>query len=483
VTEAPARLGAWAVRSTLGLLGARMVSRVLALVTVLAAGNALGDSRFGQLQTAVTYVALVGVILDLGFNNLYIREGARHPEEAGSYLGKVLTMRLLLAPVALVALAAVLLVPRLESLLLPGFAMMVLAACSNVLRSTFYARRRLLYEGLAIVTESVVLLGLTLYGVRTGQPVGFYLWAYAGAYGFICAYFAVAIAATRLVQVRLRLDPAFLRDWLGQSLPFALTSALTMLYFKIDVPILQYLRSFQEVGWYTFAYKPVEALLFLPTTMLAVAFPVLSVYFHRRDQDSLLRAVSSLFKALLALGWPITVGTVILAPALTRLLHLYPESRAALQILGLGIVLMFVTTAFTAALNSIDRQHLLAWAAVVSLGANVALNLALVPAFGYLGAAWATNITELVLLTVAWLMVRRVLAGVPVLRLSWRILLAGLAMGLVLIWFRDLQGLATLGAIALGTAVYAAAVILLRSFDALELGLARRALTGGEVAG
>jgi O-antigen/teichoic acid export membrane protein len=222
-----------------------------------------------------------------------------------------------------------------------------------------------------------------------------------------------------------------------------------------------------------------EALLFLPTTMLSVAFPVLSVYFHQRERESLLRAINSLFKALLALGWPITVGTVVLAPALTRMLHLYPQSQPALEILGVGIFLMFVTTTFTAALNSIDRQHLLAWAAVASLCVNVALNLALVPAFGYLGAAWATNLTELVLLAVAWFMVRRVLAQVPVLRLSWRILLAGLAMGLVLIWFRDLQGPVTLALLVLGAAVYAVAMIVLRTFDATELALARSALRIG----
>jgi O-antigen/teichoic acid export membrane protein len=475
----PPRLGAWAVRSTVGLLGARVVSRLLALVTVLAAGNALGDTRFGQFQTAVTYVALAGVLLDLGFNNLYIREGSRHPQELGSYLGNVLGLRLVLAPLALAVLAAVLLVPRLEGLLLPGFAMMVAAALSNVLRSSFYARRRLLYEGVAIVLESVLLLGLTLYGAATGAPVSYYLWAYAGTYAFSCLYFASVISATRLVPFSLRLDLAFLRAWLARSLPFAMTSGLTMLYFKIDVPILQYLRNFQEVGWYTFAYKPFEALLFLPTTMMAVAFPVLSVYYARRDQQSLVRAINSLFKALLALGWPITVGTVILAPALTRMLHLYPQSQPALEILGVGIFLMFVTTAFTAALNSIDRQHLLAWAAVASLGVNVALNLVLVPAFGYLGAAWATNLTELVLVAVAWFMVRRVLAHVPVLRLSWRILLAGLAMGLVLIWFRNLQGPVTLALLFGGAAVYSIFIIVLRSFDATELALARSALRIG----
>lgn len=472
------RLGTWAVRSTLGLIGARTVSRLLALVTVLAAGNALGDQRFGQFQTVVTYVALVGVVMDLGFNNLYIREGSRHPAEIGTYLSNVLSTRLILAALALAALALALLIPGLEGMLLPAFAMMVLSAFANVLRSTLYARRRLLFEGVAIVAESVLLLGLTLFGVFTHQEVTFYLWAYAAVYGFSCLYFAVVLALTRLVRVRWRLDLRFVRAWLGMSLPFAMTSVLTTLYFKIDVPILQHFRSFQEVGWYTFAYKPVESLLFLPTTVLAVAFPVLSVYFEQHDLNHLVSSVESLFKALLALGWPITIGTVVLAPALTRSFHLYPQSEPALEILGLGIFLMFVTGAFTGALNSIDRQHLFTWAAGASLVANVALNLAVVPAFGYLGAAWVTDATEVVLLAVAWTMLRRELAAVPLLRLSWRVILAGLVMGATLYWFRHVGGWITLGAILLGLTVYVIALAVLRPFDSRELALARNAIRG-----
>jgi hypothetical protein len=52
-------------------------------------------------------------------------------------------------------------------------------------------------------------------------------------------------------------------------------------------------------------------------------------------------------------------------------------------------------------------------------------------------------------------------------------------MGLVLIWFRDLQGPVTLALLVLGAAVYAVGMIVLRTFDASELALARSALRIG----
>jgi O-antigen/teichoic acid export membrane protein len=284
-----------------------------------------------------------------------------------------------------------------------------------------------------------------------------------------------------MVRWAWELDLAFLGSWLRKSLPFALAFVITTLYFKIDVPILLYFRSFTEYGWYNFAYKPFESLLFVPITILNVAFPVLSVY-HTQSADRLLDATRRFYRALLALGIPISVGTVVLAKGINGLFDRsgqFEPAAAALAILGAGIFLMFITNAFVAALNAADHQVLFTWAALVSLVVNVSLNLVLVPIYGYLGAAWATDLTELALLTTGWLMVRRLLGPVPIVRLSWRIVAAGLLMGAVL-WlaFRDAHGWLVVVAILVGMLVYGAGLLLFRAVDAEEIALARRALQG-----
>ena len=137
---------------------------------------------------------------------------------------------------------------------------------------------------------------------------------------------------------------------------------------------------------------------------------------------------------------------------------------------------MFASNAFIAALNAMDRQVLFTWAAVVSLVVNVGLNLVLIPAYGYLGAAWATDLTELALLVTGWVMVRRVLGPVPVARLSWRIFLAGLLMGAALYFFRSAHGWQVLLAILVGMVVYGGGLVLFRALEPDEIALARRAL-------
>jgi len=476
VRPATAGVGSRAVRNTALVLAARILSRAIALVTVLATLNHLGPAGFGRFQTLVTYTSVITVLVDLGFNTLYVREAARHPGEIARYLSNLITTRLLMSLLGLVVLAVALRIPGLQSLLLPGFLLMILASLSQLLRQTFYALQRVGFDAVETVLEAGVLLVLTLAGILTRQGVAYFLWAYALSYAFACVFILTVLVVRRIAVLRPRFELRLVSTWLVASLPLALTFVVTTLYFKIDVPILQLFRSFDEVGWYASAYKPFEALLFVPMSMLNVIFPLLAVY-HREAPERLAVATDRFYKLLLLLGWPLTVGVFVLAPGLTSLLHLYRQAEPALAILALGIVFMFINNTWIGTLNAIDRQAAFTWAALASLIVNVGLNLLLIPAYGYVGAAWATVLTEAVLFVAGLLLTRHFLRLVPVLRLSWRVLIAGLLMGVPLWLLRGFTGgWVTLGLVALGGLIYAAAALLLRALDAGELDMIRRAV-------
>lgn len=472
-----AGLGSQALRNTILVLAAKVVARLIALVTVLATLNWLGAPRYGTFTTLVNYTAIVSVVLDLGFNVLYVREGARDRAEIQRYLRNVMSVRLLMAVVSFVILAAALSIARLGDLLAPAFALMVLTSYATLLRNTLYAVQRLGYEAIAVVLESAVLLAIVVIGIETHQGVTYFVWAYAAQYAFSCTYFVVVLAVKRIAVIGWRFEPRLMRSWFWQGLPFALTFVLTILYFKIDQPLVYALRPHEEAGWYGAAYKPFEALLFIPMTLLSVAFPVLSVYHRERPQEQL-DAVSRFYKALLLIGWPMTVGIFLLAGPLTRLLFSasFANSEPALRILALALVIGFVNNAFIGALSASDRQSSFTWAAGWSLVANVGLNLVLIPTYGYLGASWATVATEIVLFTAAWTLTARYIGRVQVLKLSWRTVLAGLVMGVVVFPLRDLGGVAIVIPVVVGVGVYAVAVLLLRAISADEIRFARRAL-------
>ena len=479
VSEAPAvgarpGIAARAVRNSVVVLGARVVSRLVALFTVVILANHLGDARYGRYVTMVAYSALVSVLADLGLNTLYTREAARAPDRIGRYLASVLAGKVLLAVLAFTVLAVALALAGVGDLALPGGVLLVTTTYSALLRNTFYAIGRLEFEAAAILLEIAIQAGGIIAGARTGQGVAFFVWVYvASALG--TALFAAAVtAALGVARGAARVDPALLVRWLRLSLPFAAGFLLTNLYFRADVPILQHFRPFREVGWYQFAYKPFEALQFVPLAIQGVVYPVLAVY--HRDSPALVRpAYERFFKVLVLLGWPLTVGTFVLVHPVGRLFRLFPESEPSLRILSLAIVFLFANSAFTAMLYAIDRQSRFAWATAIAVLVNVGLNLVLIPVAGYLAASATTVITEAAFSVAAALFVAR-LYPLPWFRLSWRILLAGVYMGAVLLPFAQHS---VFFAVPVGGIAYFATAVALRAVTPDELRLFVRGLRPG----
>lgn len=473
-SEAPAaasRLGSRAVRNSLVVLAARVVSRLVALFTVVILANHLGDARYGRYVTMVAYSALVSVLADLGLNTLYTREAARDPERLGTFLANLLAGKAFLGVVAFAVLAGALALAGVGDLALPGGVLLVATTYSALLRNTFYALGRLEFEAVAILLEIGVQAGGILLGARLGADVAFFVWVYVASALTTAAFSATVISALRLARIRVELNFSLLQRWFKLAFPFAVGFLLTNLYFRADVPILQHFRPFREVGWYQFAYKPFEALQFIPLAIQTVVYPVLAVY-HRQSPEQMGPAYDRFFKVLVLLGWPLTVGTFVLVHPVGRVFRLFPESEPSLRILSLAIVFLFANSAFTAMLYAIDRQDRFAWATAIAVVVNVGLNLVLIPIAGYLAASATTVITEAAFSVAAALFVARAYR-LRWFRLSWRIVLAGVYMGAVLIPFTRHS---VFLAVPVGALTYLAAAVALRAVEPAELRLFIRGL-------
>ena len=470
-------LGSRALRNTALVLSAKVVARLIALVTVLYMIRRLGPEHYGSFTVLINLTAIVSVVLDLGFNVLFVREGARHQAEIERYLRNVISLRLLMSVAAFVLLAALVIPLGLGGLLVPGFLLMVLTSYSTLLRNALYAVQQLGFEAIAVVLESLVLFALVVYGGTTHQGIAYFVWAYAAQYAFSCAYFVGVLAFKRIAVPGWRFEATLLRTWFWKGLPFALTFVLTILYFRIDQPLIYVIRGETESALYGAAYKPIESLLFVPITVLSVVFPVLAVY-HRERPSELIVAVNRFYKALLLMGAPTSIGIVVLAHPLTPLLlgHDFLASEPALRVLALTLGIAFVNNAFIGALNASDHQSSFTWAAGWSLVANLPLNLTLIPLFGYQGAAWATVATELVLAIAGWTLTARHVGRVQVPSASWRVVVASLVMGAAIYPLSGFGGIAVVIPIAAGAVVYGIALLLLRAVTADEIAWARRAL-------
>src|SRR5260370_35665752 len=150
------------------VVGARAVAKLAVFVVIVLLWRHLGADHYGRFATMIVYVTLVGVIADLGLQTVFIRDASRDRTVFTRYLANLLSARLLLSLVALVILAAALrlLSPMLFPYTVAAFVLLLTTSYSGLLRAVFYIRGRLGSEALAIVAESLLLLGLTMCPIQ-----------------------------------------------------------------------------------------------------------------------------------------------------------------------------------------------------------------------------------------------------------------------------------------------------------------------------
>jgi O-antigen/teichoic acid export membrane protein len=468
VTE---RLAATTLRNSVLVVGARALAKLAVFVVVVLLWRHLGADAYGRFATMIVYVTLVGIIADLGLQTVFIRDASRDRTVFARYLGNLLSARLLLSLLALVILAGALrlLSPALFPYTLAAFVLLLTTGYSSLLRAVFYIRGRLGYEAIAIVAESVLLLGLTIGAIQQHATWDAFLWVYSASYLFTCLFAFGVIRWRWHERVTIGLEPAFVRRVLAAGLPLALAFTITTVYAQLDIVLLQLFKNFQVVGWYSAANKYIDAVAWVPQSAMGAVFPALSLL-AAGDRRRLVFAYEKSYKMLAILGLPLAIGAVVTADSIVHVTRGFEQSIPALRILAPSVALLFVNNAFIYTLTAINRQLDFTRLALFTLAVNVILNLVLIPPYGYLGAAVASTITEVALFAGGWWLLRRHLASLSIVGSIAPVLASAAAMGIVVYLIRAWP-LAVV--IVLGAAVYLAGLLVTRALNPEEWSIVR----------
>lgn len=241
--------------------------------------------------------------------------------------------------------------------------------------------RDLLYPGARIA----LLVGLL--------SVGFGVHAVGYAY-LVAAILAAVLAHLLFGRMLPLVGPSTLhvREMLAFSAPLVISTVLSMLLVRTDTLMLGFFRSSSEVGIYAAAYPLANGLLVVLSAFGFLYLPIAS----RLDADGKRTEVATVYqlttKWVYVVTFPAFLTFVMFPGDVVRIVwgERYVTGGIALAILSVGF--------FTAAGAGRNRETLSALgyttfimvANAVAFVVNVGLNLALIPPFGFVGAAVAS---------------------------------------------------------------------------------------------
>jgi O-antigen/teichoic acid export membrane protein len=461
-------------RNVLFLMAGQVVYSVINVAAMALLGNALAPQGYGEYAFYYALIPLFASASDAGIGIIVTREIARDPSLGPRLLGDALMIK---AAVSGLILLVVLVIAW--TMLAPAPALLIILVAATALIDPgqdpsiwiFRAREQLHLEALLLVLSQVVWLPLLLVGIATKTGLPALLAAATVAFVVRIAVGAV-IVVRRFGRPEFRPERARLRRLLAAGLPFGAAMFGTVLYGRVGILALKALTTPADV-----AYLNVALMLSLPLTFVANALGIAILPMVSRDAQAggqaLRRDLVLNFKWQALSALPLTVGLYLLARPIVALLFKGPDfepAAAGLQLLSLGLVVMFLNLSSRYVLAALDRQRQYLRAILTGLIVNVVLCAILIPSRGFLGACGAFLGAEVSI----WIACHHALGGRVRLNelagAATKPLLAALGMGLLVYGFRG-ANVVTLA--ALGCISYVGLLFLLRTFSEEEMEMFR----------
>jgi O-antigen/teichoic acid export membrane protein len=377
---------------------ARVANLALGVLVTALLARTLGDVLYGQWSTIFVVLTLIGYFLNFGMEGVVVREAASDPEHELEWLGSMLMLRLIvLVPVILLSAVAIVLLQRSEQMLIAGLILLVSMPFSGigVLGMTFQLR----------VRNLVPMLVVTLRSVLWGAAVVLIYWKGGGMIALAIAMgvtnsvgsLAQMVAARRVVHRWLRPTRKHVRALLHAGIPLGIAGVLVICYARIDQVIVFSIAGSRSAGLYGAVYNVLNQAHFVPLSVMTTLAPVIAASWTV-DRAKMLRTarLAAEFMAIASFG-----ALAFACVASTQIVRLifgssFVAAAPALPVLGGAFVFICFGYLNGNLIVVMGLQRRLMWIGLIALILNVVGNLILVPLVGFMGAAWMTLATEVV---------------------------------------------------------------------------------------
>jgi len=393
-------------RNTAYMVAAQAVRMAVQAVYFFLMARGLGPRQYGAFVAVVAAVGIAYPFVGNGSANLLVKNVARDrrllPESLGNAslmtLASGLLLSVLVVPACLVVLPSV--IPLSVTLLVVASDLVVYRFV-DVACLAFQSVERLDWTAnLNVFTSLMRLAGISAVLLVARPTVVAWSVAYL-ATSAVCALVAIYCVLTRLARPALS-GLGRIRGELREGFWFSTSLSAQTIYNDVDKTMLARLATLDAAGIYAAAYRLID-IAFLPIrALLAAAYPG----FFRHGKDGIAGSFAftrRLMPKPLMYSAAVAAGMTLAAPLLPHILGAeYARTSPALRWLSLLPLLKTLHYFAADALTGAGHQALRTLMQVVVAGFNVLVNLWLIPAYSWRGAAWSSLASDGLLAVALW---------------------------------------------------------------------------------
>lgn len=376
----------------------RVSTMTISLVTTLYIARQLGPVNFGELDYAVAIVGLFAWIAGWGVDTVLNRELIKYPERINELTGTAVILRLFFGTVATILTILFAIFASVESVSKPIILLLAFSSILSVpqiLQYEFLARADSKFPSLITILVTLMTSLAKIWFIFSGKGLLYIAAAMVLEHIFYGVLYIILYkfrAQGRVSDWSFSRKIALLMIKTGTAIAFL--SFFALIYARIDQVMIRHMLDAEQVGLYSSGVRIVDMWGFIPTIVLGGLYPALLN--ARKVSEE--KYNSRLRKTITILIIPAIIASLIIFVFSSSLLNLifgpdFSEGTSALQVYGLSIPATYIGYFVMQVLYTDDHRKILIAATAIPAIINIVLNLFFIPAYGIVGAAWATVIS------------------------------------------------------------------------------------------
>lgn len=381
-------------KNFLWLSAANIIGSFFNIIIFIYLARVLGAESFGYLSYATTIVLYLFNFVDLGLSTYGTREVAKDRSRLSELVSNILSFKFALAFVLFFVFAAIVSLtsqPLLIKVLLCEVALTLFTA-SLAAEWAFQGLEKMHMIFVSLAATSFLQLCLNLAFVRGPQDL-----LNAPIVSFIAPIPVIALFLIMLSfrpRVR-RMETASIKKYLSSALAIWAISAFVQIYNNMDIVMLGFFRSPEEVGYFTVARRVIGGAGLVMMVLAGAAMPHLSASFIR-DKAKFRSATSKFLKLSLFAIIILFVPVMIFAKKIISMTvgAQYLPAAEPVQLMMVAVIFIMFNLPFSTGLIAAGFERDVLKQAAASAALSIFSNFILTPKYGMIGASISFILAE-----------------------------------------------------------------------------------------
>lgn len=380
------------------LMAGKVIHMVLSFFIGLITARYLGPANYGLINYAGAYTTFFAALCTLGINSVIVKNFIDYPDEEGAALGTTIVLRIIAGFLSIALIAGVVsIIDRNDSLALIVvvlYSISLIFQSFDIFHQWFQSRLLSKYFAISTLVAYCIMSAYKIFLLATGMSVVWF--ALSNSVDYVVVAIFLYIFFKKCKGPKLSFSWKKGRQLISVSRSYILVGLMTSIYAFTDKFMLKQFLGDSVVGYYSLAFTVSYLWAFILSAFIESISPSIMRY-HNEDKTLYYTTNKRLYALVFYFSVFMSAVVFFIAPLFIEVVY----GDAFLPSVGcLRVAVWYVAFSYLGVARNVwvvceKKQKYLKYIYLGSAVLNVAVNAALIPFFGAVGAAAASLLTQI----------------------------------------------------------------------------------------